>query len=315
MTTEFTIIGLGQIGASIGLALANQKPLIHRAQKMGAIDQIVFNIPRSVKDADVVILACPVDELRENLKAIADDLRPGTVVINTSPVRVAVDTWAKEFLPPDRHFISVTPTLNPAYLDETTTGPDAAHADLFKGALMIITTPPGTHPDALRLASDLVDLLGAKPYFADAIEADGLLAASHILPKLAAAALVNATIDEPGWIEGRKLAGHAYTTVTRPLLNLDENKVFGTSALLNRENVLHAIDNLIRALYDLRTQIEKQDSQALQKLMTHALEGRNQWWAERSKGIWDQSTMSSVPTGRQMLGRLISFGSKDKPKK
>jgi prephenate dehydrogenase len=327
MTTEFTIIGLGQIGASIGLALANQKPPIHRtgndlipeigqrAQKMGAIDQVVFNIPRSVKAADVVILACPVDELHENLKAIADDLRPGTVVINTSPVHVAVAAWAKEILPADQHFISVTPTLNPAYLAGTAADPEAAHADLFKGALMIITTPPGTHPDALRLASDLVSLLGGKPYFADAIEADGLLAASHTLPELMAAALVNATVDEPGWFEGRKLAGQAYTAVTGPLLNLDENKAFGTTALLNRDNMIHTIDNLIRALYDLRTQIEKQDSQALQKLIAHAIEGRNKWWAERIRGSWDPNTMSSVPTGGQMLGRLIGFGSKDKPKK
>jgi prephenate dehydrogenase len=327
MTTEFTIIGLGQIGTSIGLALANQKPPIHRtgndlvpelgqrAQKMGAIDQVVFNIPRSVKTADVVILACPVDELRENLKAISGDLRPGTVVVNTSQVHVAIEAWAKEILPADRHFVSVTPMLNPAYLADTAAGPEAAHADLFNGALMIITTPMGTHPDALRLASDLVSLLGGKPYFADAIEADGLLAASHTLPELMAAALVNATVDEPGWNEGRKLAGQAYTAMTGPLLNLDENKAFGTTALLNRDNVLHAIDNLIRALYDLRTHIENQDSQALQKLLAHALEGRNKWWAERSKGNWDPSAMSSVPTGGQMLGRLIGIRSKDKPKK
>ncbi len=282
---------------------------------MGAIDQVVFNIPRSVKTADVVILACPVDELRENLKAIAGDLRPGTVVVNTSQVHVAIEAWAKEILPADRHFVSVTPTLNPAYLADTAAGPEAAHADLFNGALMIITTPMGTHPDALRLASDLVGLLGGKPYFADAIEADGLLAASHTLPELMAAALVNATVDEPGWIEGRKLAGQAYTAMTGPLLNLDENKAFGTTALLNRDNVLHTIDNLIRALYDLRAHIENQDSQALQKLLAHALEGRNKWWAERSKGNWDPSTMSSVPTGGQMLGRLIGFGSKEKPKK
>jgi prephenate dehydrogenase len=327
MTTEITIIGLGQIGTSIGLALANQKPPVHRtgndlvpdfgrrAQKMGAIDQVVFNIPRSVKAADVVILACPVDELHENLKSIAGELRPGTVVINTSPVRVAVDAWAKEILPPDRHFISVTPTLNPAYLADTATGPDAAHADLFQNSLMIITTPPGTHPEALQLASDLVGLLGGKPFFADAIEADGLLAATQTLPELMAAALVNATVDEPGWNEGRKLAGQAYTAVTGPLLNLDEDKTFGTTALLNRANVLRAIDNLIKALYDLRTQIEKQDSQALHKLIMHALEERTKWLAERSRGSWDQDAMSSVPTSRQMLGRLISFGNKDKSKK
>jgi prephenate dehydrogenase len=165
------------------------------------------------------------------------------------------------------------------------------------------------------LATDLTGLLGAKPYFADPIEADGLLAASHILPELMAAALVNATIDEPGWIEGRKLAGQAYMAATGPLMRMDENKIFGTTALLNRDNVLRTIDNLIRALYDLRTQIEKQDGEALQKLISHAMEGRARWWAERKSGGWEHSQGPSVPTGGQMLGRLVGFGPKDKAKK
>ena len=71
MTVNITIIGLGQIGASIGLALASHKdqvtltghdksPAIAReAHKLGAVDKINFNLPASVEGANVVILALP----------------------------------------------------------------------------------------------------------------------------------------------------------------------------------------------------------------------------------------------------------------
>ena len=39
-------------------------------------------------------------------------------------------------------------------------------------------------------------------------------AAMHILPQLAAAALLDATVDKPGWQEARKLAGRPYAAVT-----------------------------------------------------------------------------------------------------
>ena len=71
MTVQITIIGLGQIGASIGLGLTKIKdqvtrigndrdPIIARqAEKMGAVDKISINLPSAVRNADLVILAVP----------------------------------------------------------------------------------------------------------------------------------------------------------------------------------------------------------------------------------------------------------------
>ena len=49
------------------------------------------------------------------------------------------------------------------------------------------------------------------PLLMDTTEADGIFSAMHILPQLAAAALLDATVDKPGWQEARKLAGRPYT--------------------------------------------------------------------------------------------------------
>lgn len=74
MTTQITIIGLGQIGTSIGLALAKQKESILRvghdkesktartAKKMGAVDKVFINLFSAVENADFIVLALPLDQ-------------------------------------------------------------------------------------------------------------------------------------------------------------------------------------------------------------------------------------------------------------
>ena len=127
MPIQITIIGLGQIGASIGLALAKIKDqairigndrepgIARQAEKSGAVDKTMINLPSAVKDADIVILALPVDEIRETMEVIAQDLKPGVVLIDTSPVQGGLLQWAQELLPGnDRYFVALTPSLNPA---------------------------------------------------------------------------------------------------------------------------------------------------------------------------------------------------------
>src|SRR5512136_576201 len=204
MTVKITIIGLGQIGGSIGLALANHKDQVttlghdkspevtRKALKMGAVEKAEHNLFASVTGADVVILALPLNQVYETLKLIAQDVREDGLVMDTTPVKQTVEAWAKELLPPGRHYVGLTPSLNPLVLDEAVTGIEAARPDLFHHALMAVTAPPGTAGDAIKLAANFVALLGAQAYFADLAEVDGIMAAAHTLPALAAAALAEA---------------------------------------------------------------------------------------------------------------------------
>lgn len=329
MAIQVTILGLNQIGASIGLALASMKDQITRvgndrepmvakqAEKIGAVDKAVFNLPTAVQNADVVILALPVDEIRETMKNIARDLKPEAVLVDTSPVKKAVSTWARELLPnEDRYFISMTPTLNPAYLLDANSGVEAAREDLFKNSLMLITSPPGTDESAITLASNLSKILGATALFSDLMEADGLLVYSHLLPKLLSAALVNATMDQPGWREARKLAGKDYAQVTEPVLHLDESRTLGQSAALNASNTARMLDLVIDELLKMRSALETGSESALQERMDHAQKARAQWWQERTSTEWESKANHKVkaPSSGQFLSRLF-FGVRSKKDK
>ena len=244
MTIQITIVGLGQIGTSVGLALTGQTELLRRigydkdletarrAEKMGALDRVDNNLPSAVREADLVLLSVPMDQIRDTMAAIAQDLKEGSVVMDTGPVKETAAAWAGELLPNDRYYVGLTPVFNPAYLHDTDSGLDAARADLFHGGLMAIVAPTRSNSEAIKLAADLTRLLGATPLFADPLEMDGLMAATHLLPQLLAAALLNATVDQPGWHEGRKVAGRAYAEGTAPIAFLNDPQSLRTSVLL-----------------------------------------------------------------------------------
>lgn len=330
MAIQMTIIGLGQIGASVGLALANEKDLVLRvghdkdvriarqAEKMGALDKVSMNLPNSVRDADLVLLALPVDQIRETLSIIASDLKESAVVMDTAPVKEIVSNWAKELLPPNRHYIGLTPVMGADFLQVHDSGINAANADLFRKGLMAIVVPPQTPSEAVKLAADLTRLLGATPLFVDPVEVDSLMAATHILPQLMSAALINITVDQPGWREGRKLAGRAYSEVTGPVVQLGEPQALTSAALLNKDNILRVTDSLIAALQSFRNDIKEQDAESLTERLERARIGRETWWRQRQAGDWvAEETGSAVemPKASQTFGRLFGFGGKPKDKK
>ena len=298
MSVQITIVGLGQIGSSIGLALKSHNVSIRRvghdkdpqagkeSQRMGAVDDVKYNLPSSVRDAKIVLLALPLSEIRETLKLIAPDLQEGALVLDTAPAKATVAAWAKELLPPGRHYIGLTPAINPEYLHGTEFGVKAARADLFEQGLIVVNAPTGTPGNVFNLAMELVALLGAKPLLMDMAETDGIFSAMHTLPQLAAAALLGTTVDKPGWLEARKLGGRPYATVTGGAAYHDDMLSLGESTLGNRENMVRLLNAYITSLLQLRDEIEDNDRDAVLERLGDAWNGRARWLDERTAAEW-----------------------------
>lgn len=298
MTVQITIVGLGQLGASVGLALGSRRTDIHRvghdkspeaakqAQKKGAVDDVKYNLPAAVRDAKVVLLSLPVDEIRATLEVIAPDLPEGAVVMDTAPMQSSVAEWAQEILPKGRYYVGLVPAINPMYLHRIEIGVEAAKEDLFEGGVVVLATLPGVPEEAVKVATDLIETLGAMPLFADMAETDGLMASTHIAPQLVAAALLNAVVDQPGWKEGRKLAGRPFAALTSALAYQDEIESLGEAALLNSENVARVLDVVIGSLQGLRDDIANGNREGVSERLELALEGRRRWLGERLHGDW-----------------------------
>jgi prephenate dehydrogenase len=298
MTVQITIVGLGQIGSSIGLALKAHDVNVYRvghdkdpqaakeAQKAGAVDDVKYNLPASVREAKIVILALPLAAMRETFEVIAPDLQEGTLILDTAPAKATVAAWAQELLPPGRFYIGMTPAINPEYLHGTDFGVKAARADLFEKGLMVVNAPHGTPGNVFNLAMEFVNLLGAMPLLMDTTEADGIFSAMHTLPQLAAAALLGATVDMPGWQEARKVAGRPYAAVTAGVAYHDDVLSLGKIALENRQNIVRLLNTYIASLISLRDDIEANNQEAVLSQLEDALQGRIRWFDERVAAEW-----------------------------
>jgi prephenate dehydrogenase len=327
MPVRITIVGLGLIGASAGLALGKHKDQLTRvghdkdyalakqAQKIGAVDSIHFNLPASVEEAGIVLIATPLSGIRETLEVIGPDLKDGALVMDTAPVKAPVLDWATEFIPAGRYYVGLNPALNPAGLLDIETGVEAARADLFENSLMGIIAPPGTPGEAVKLASDLSSLLGASHLFLDPVENDSLMAAVHLLPQLMAAALLEATAGKPGWPEARKLAGRAYAGVSGALLSQGQIANLSEAAQGNTANTVRLLDAAIQSMQRLREALAADEGSQFTSLLNRQVDARLAWWRERERADWSQErTPDEMLSASESMRRVFLGGFGKRPK-
>lgn len=316
------IVGLGQIGTSIGLALEKHKDLLKRvghtrkygqgnhAKKLGAVDKSAANLPSAARKANIVVLALPMDEIEEALKLIAPELKSGAVVLDCSPARQAATDWAGELLPEERHYVGFTPVLNPEDLQSLNGGIKEAKATLFEDGMFAITSAMGVSNDALKVAGDLASMMGAVPLFADLVEIDSYMSSVHVLPQLLAAGMANITMESSGWDESRKFTGRPYTQIANLIGSLDGASAVALAARLNKEHVLRSLDDYIAELQTMRSELAEGEDGAFDERVHEAGELQRRWWTERKVVGWLNEGGDGIDmmTMGNNFGQLFGFG-------
>jgi prephenate dehydrogenase len=305
MGFRITLVGLGQIGSSIGLALREtgaslevvghdkDSKAVKRASKGGSVDRTDWNLINACDGADVIVLSIPLLDIQSTLEAIGPDLKEGCVVTDTATLKVPVLKWARESLPSTVHFVGGHPIIE-------RTGPEreTPTADLLAGAIYCLTPDTNSPPQALRAASDLVEAVGAKPYYLNAAEHDGLIAAVEQVPLLLALALQVMAGESPSRREMIQLSGVDFTSVTQ-LLAGDAAQLAALSTL-NVANVVRWLDAVLPRLTKLRELVASEDKESLQKTFASALETREEWMRKQFEG--DAVDYSEFGAMRMMFG-------------
>ena len=284
-----TIVGLGQIGASIGMAIKRAKPqgvevvgvdrepeVSARARKMGAVDRVFHNVSQAAEEASLLILAVPVGAIREVMGVVAPVLEEGTIVTDTGSTKAAVLMWAEEILPASTSFIGGHPMVG-----SEVTGVDGARADLFDGAIYCLVPSPRADPTAVKGITNLVSFLGSKPFFVDAVEHDGLVASVSHLPIALSITLMNTVRKAVAWREMGRLAAGSFRDVSR--LASGDPEMHRDIFLTNPEGVVHWIDEYIAELRRLQQQIQDREEGELLATLRGALRGRD-WWLQGKYG-------------------------------
>jgi prephenate dehydrogenase len=277
-----TVIGLGLIGGSIGLALrqgnkpgweivgySRSKETIANALSSGAIERSATDLENAVKQADFVIIATPVLTLREIFSKIAPHLPSGCTVTDTASTKIQVMKWAEEILPPEVDFIGGHPMAG-----KESYGIQAAEVELFRGCTYCLTLSEKASPKSIDIVTRMVKKLGAIPFFVNAQEHDNLVAGISHLPIVLSAALVSLTTKNPSWLKMSKLAASGYRDLTR--LASGNPEVNSSICLSNKESIINWVDEFRQELERYRQLVAKGDKR-LEQALTEANKAREEW--------------------------------------
>ncbi len=277
---QVTIIGLGQIGVSVGLALRPYRqhirrvgldrllPVAGKARAMGAIDKTAVNLSLAVAKADFVLLALPFSAMEETLAVIGEALPAHAVVLDTAPGKEHIARWIEKYLPETIAYASVWPVMQVTNRK--------ARADLFQGGRWLVSESARLQPRGWRLTQALAALCGAEALELPAAAIDAISARHDLLPRLLSVGLLNALVDQPGWFDARKLTGRPFAGLSAGMAQPDDDDTL--LAMLREQPRLgrQGVQTLLDALHSLRQSVAKADAQALESLLHYAQEFAHQ---------------------------------------
>lgn len=315
-TPKITIIGLGLTGTSIGLGLRRQEgdfeivghdkepEVAGAAKKAGAINRSEWNLHNAYEGADMVILAVPLSELDELLELMAEGLKPGALLLATVNVMQPAIEIADERLSNAVHFVAGHPILTGIG------GPLTPRPDLFEDAVFCLAPSLNADPNAVQLASDFVERLGANPLFVDAHEHDGIMAGVEQLPQIMAAALMRTSTASPGWAEAQRMAGRRFAQATE--LGGSADQIF-SSLQTNRANLVYRIEQLRDELDEWKRLLEmdapEEGEHPLLSALKQVVRSRDEWEAHAQLKQWDLSpTITGEEPEQRGFMRQMLFG-------
>ncbi len=286
---QIAVVGMDTVGVSLALAIKRTLPesnlvivdpdarRLREAGKFAKFEQTATNLASGCRGAALVILNLPLSQLREAFQLIGPQLIEDAVILVFAPVAVAVDEWAAELLPRGVYHMTCHLVLHAEKAAQTQ--PDA---DLFHGAVLCLLPAPQTDGGVVKIGGDLARTLGARPYFLDAAELDGMLGGVEGLPYLLSALAALTTMQSEAWPELSAVAGPLFARITQ--LMLDPQYDQGLGVQLNRVEVLRWLDVFQANLRDLRHVLEA--GQELGQILEELEQKRAEWLNSRPVRAW-----------------------------
>jgi prephenate dehydrogenase len=316
--TKYTIIGLGRIGTSLGMAIRSkgdakvigydaENNAQTLAQRMGAVDTVEWNMDKAVEDSDVVIVSTPAGSLYDVFDGISTHLKAGAVVTDTSPTKRAVMEWAQELLPANVGYVGGNPLTGGSIKEQK-----EASGYIFHNAKWAVVAPPTADSRSIKTVTDLIESVGAKPVFMDAHEHDSFSAATSGLPAVVSAAVMNVVSTSPSWAEISRFVGRDFDNITSPA-SVDPASS-QSAAATNADMLAHWIDQLIERFQLIKNGLENDEERfssdgTLADSFIQAWEQRARLEAGVADRRLDAVERSPIPSSSESMMGLF-FGSR-----
>ena len=280
---KVTIIGVGLLGGSIGLAVKRRRlardvaGFVRRpasskdCERVGALDYATTDLLAAVSGADLVILCTPISQMRSRVVEMLPALKRGAIVTDVGSVKASVVRELETLIQSaGAHFIGSHPMAG-----AERTGVGAARADLFVNAVCVVTPSKKSNAAAVRKVEEFWKSLGARILRLAPERHDWLVSRSSHLPHVVAAALTNQVLAPAHPPRPAQLCANGFRDTTRIASGSPE--MWRDIALANRRNLSQAMGDFISQLQGFQRTLNKADGKAILRFLETAKERRDHW--------------------------------------
>ena len=273
---NLVVLGPGLLGGSLAMAARRHWPkanvslwarrpeVLEEVRASGLTVDTNSDLAETVRDADLIILATPVEVMKPLAERIAEcGIKQGCVVTDVGSVKAQlVDDLAPIVKKAGGIFVGSHPMAG-----SEQAGFSAARVDLFTGARCIVTPTESTPVEALETVMDFWRALDCIVVRLDPETHDQAVARISHLPHVAASAVVVAAL-EGATPEVERTIGSGFTDSTR--IASGSPDLWVGILKENQKAVVEALKDLKKQVGEVLAMVEEMDEVALHRFLEHA---------------------------------------------
>lgn len=271
---KIAVVGVGLIGGSMMLKL-RQRALasyvfgidknerhLQQALQLNIIDEAA-DLEKGIENADLIIIAIPVDSTRVLLPEILDKISENQTVMDVGSTKSGITEAIKTHKNRNR-FVA----FHPMWGTENS-GPKSASADSFSGRAAVICDKEDSAPDALKTVEKIAEYLEMNLLYMSAEDHDIHTAYISHISHITSYALAN-TVLEKEREEDKifQLASSGFSSTVR--LAKSHPEMWVPILKQNKENVLDVLNEHITQLRKFKSALEKENYDLLEELILNA---------------------------------------------
>ncbi len=280
MFEKVTIIGTGLLGGSLARDLKKRHLAKHivgvcrsDATAKAAVDSGVVDrvepATEAVKNADLIVLATPMQAMVPLLECLVDDIPNDAIITDVGSVKTDLYAQLKRRAP------SVLPQFVLAHpiAGGENSGVGASKLDLFENKHVIITHTNEASDQAASTVAEMWLALGANVMRMSLEEHDAIFAKTSHLPHVIAFSLVNFLSHQNDRERLFDLAAAGFYDFTR--IASSDAEMWRDICITNRDQVLASLDGFRDQIDAIRDNVERSDQEAILNYFGQAKAARN----------------------------------------
>lgn len=264
MFENVTIIGTGLLGGSLARDLKQHrlaKQVIGvcrtnataKAALDGGVVDVVLPADDAVRNADLIVLATPMQAMVPLLESLASDIPKSAIITDVGSVKTDLYTQLKLRIPSVLdQFVLAHPIAG-----GENSGVGASKFGLFENKHVIITDTDEVSVKDASIVANMWSTLGAKVMTMSLQEHDAIFAKTSHLPHVIAFSLVNFLSHQNDRERLFDLAAAGFYDFTR--IASSDAEMWRDICITNRDQVLAALDGFRDQIDAIRDDVEKSD--------------------------------------------------------